>query len=136
MQELIPFGNRILVLPDPAAEFYSEDAAIIKGAFQQEVPNEGTIVAVGYGAIAELTGTHIPMRLQPGLKVLYGKFSGSDVSLNGQDHKILREDEVLGTITGTYERPPAPAIEPAPAEDEPTEDAETRMQRLREAAGK
>lgn len=63
----------------------------------KEKPLEGIVRAVGKGKIAD-NGETLPMQVQEGDKVLFGKYSGTDVTINGEEHLILREDEILAVI--------------------------------------
>ena len=63
----------------------------------KEKPLEGSIVAVGKGKILE-NGTVRPMELKAGDKILFGKYAGTEVKIDGVEHLILREDDVLGVI--------------------------------------
>ena len=63
----------------------------------KEKPLEGSIVAVGKGKILE-NGSVRPMELKAGDKILFGKYAGTEVKIDGVEHLILREDDVLGVI--------------------------------------
>jgi chaperonin GroES len=63
----------------------------------KEKPQEGEVVAVGKGKRLE-DGKIIPLDVQPGDRILFGKYSGSDIKLDGQEYLIMREDEVLGIL--------------------------------------
>lgn len=63
----------------------------------KEKPSEGLVEAVGNGAVTE-DGKVIPMTVKPGDKVLFGKWSGSEVKLNGEERLIIKESEILGII--------------------------------------
>ena len=60
----------------------------------KEKPQEGEVVAVGKGKRLE-DGKVVPLDVQVGDKILFGKYSGSDIKLDGQEYMIMREDEVL-----------------------------------------
>ena len=64
----------------------------------KEKPQEGEVVAVGKGKRAE-DGKLIPLELQAGDRILFGKYSGSDIKLDGEEYLIMREDEVLGVLS-------------------------------------
>jgi len=66
----------------------------------KEKPQEGEVVAAGKGKRLE-DGTLIPLEVQVGDRILFGKYSGSDIKIDGEEYLILREDEVLGVIEGT-----------------------------------
>ena len=63
----------------------------------KEKPQEGEVVAVGKGKRLE-DGKVIPLDVQVGDKILFGKYSGSDIKLDGEELLIMREDEVLGIL--------------------------------------
>jgi chaperonin GroES len=65
----------------------------------KEKPQEGEVVAVGQGKVLD-NGTRVEMALKAGDRVLFGKYSGSEVKLDGEEFLIMREDEVLGVIEG------------------------------------
>ena len=65
----------------------------------KEKPQEGEVVAVGKGKRLE-DGKVIPLDVQVGDRILFGKYSGSEIKLDGNDYLILREDEVLGILEG------------------------------------
>src|SRR2546427_11123452 len=64
----------------------------------KEKPQEGEVVAVGNGKMLE-NGTRVPLDVQAGDRILFGKYSGSEIKVDGQEYLILREDEVLGILT-------------------------------------
>jgi chaperonin GroES len=63
----------------------------------KEKPQEGEVVAVGKGKRME-DGKVIPLDVQAGDRILFGKYSGSDIKLDGDEYLIMREDEVLGIL--------------------------------------
>jgi chaperonin GroES len=63
----------------------------------KEKPQEGEVVAVGKGKRME-DGKLIPLDVQAGDRILFGKYSGSDIKIDGQEYLIMREDEVLGIL--------------------------------------
>ncbi len=65
----------------------------------QEKPQEGRVVAVGPGKLDD-AGKHIAPEVKKGDKVLFGKYSGTEVSLDGEEHLIVREEDILGVIEG------------------------------------
>ena len=64
----------------------------------KEKPMEAEVVAIGDGKINE-NGTRNPMSVKPGHKVLIGKYSGTEVKIDGTDHVIVREDEILAIVS-------------------------------------
>jgi chaperonin GroES len=63
----------------------------------KEKPQQGKVIAVGNGKVLD-SGTKVPMDVKKGDKVLFGKYSGTDIKVDGQEYLILREDEVLAVI--------------------------------------
>jgi len=63
----------------------------------KEKPQEGEVVAVGKGKRLE-NGTTVPLDVEPGDRILFGKYSGSDIKLDDDEYLIMREDEVLGVL--------------------------------------
>jgi chaperonin GroES len=62
----------------------------------KEKPQEARVVAVGVGRREE--GKLIPMEVKEGDRILFGKYSGTEIKLNGEEHLILREEDILGVI--------------------------------------
>ncbi|MBI4523859.1 MAG: co-chaperone GroES [Deltaproteobacteria bacterium] len=62
----------------------------------KEKPQEGRVVAVGPGRLED--GKVIPLDVKAGDKILFGKYSGTEIKLNGEEHLIMREDDILGII--------------------------------------
>src|SRR5262252_4308664 len=65
----------------------------------KEKPQEGEVVAAGTGKRLE-NGTVTPLEVAEGDRVLFGKYSGTEIKLDGQEYLILREDEILGIVSG------------------------------------
>ena len=65
----------------------------------KEKPSEGEVVAVGPGGRDE-SGKLIPIDVKPGNRVLFGKWSGTEVKIDGEEHLIMREEDILGVIEG------------------------------------
>ena len=63
----------------------------------KEKPQEGEVLAAGNGKILD-NGTKIPMEVKVGDKILFGKYSGTDIKIDGEEVLILREDEVLAVV--------------------------------------
>jgi chaperonin GroES len=63
----------------------------------KEKPQQGTILAVGDGKVTE-DGKRIAMDVRPGNVILFGKYSGQDITIDGEDYLIVKEDEVLAVI--------------------------------------
>ena len=65
----------------------------------KEKPQEGEVIAVGAGKYKE-DGTRQALDVKAGDRILFGKYSGSEIKLDGEDYLIMREDEVLGVVDG------------------------------------
>jgi chaperonin GroES len=65
----------------------------------KEKPQEGKVVAVGKGKVTE-DGKLIPLDVKVGDKILFGKYSGSEIKIGGEEHLIMREEDILGIIEG------------------------------------
>ena len=65
----------------------------------KEKPQEGEVMAVGQGKRAD-DGKLIPLDVKAGDRILFGKYSGSDIKLDNEEYMIMREDEVLGVLEG------------------------------------
>jgi chaperonin GroES len=72
----------------------------------KEKPQEGEVVAVGPGARDE-SGKLAPVELKPGERVLFGKWSGSEVKIDGEELLIMKETDVMGVIEGAIAAKPA-----------------------------
>ena len=97
MNQLRPLHDRIVVRRIEEAEqmrggIYIPDTA-------REKPQQGEVIAVGSGRILE-NGQRVPMDVRTGEVVLFGKYSGTEVKIDGEDLLILRESDVLGIIEG------------------------------------
>lgn len=66
----------------------------------KEKPQEGEVIAVGQGKRSD-DGKLIPLDVKAGDRILFGKYSGSDIKMDGEEFMIMREDEVLGVLEGT-----------------------------------
>ena len=85
-----PLADRVLV--EPAAAEEKTAGGIIIPDTAKEKPQRGVVVAVGNGKPEE------PMTVKVGDKVLYGKYSGSELSLEGNDYLIMRESDILAIV--------------------------------------
>ena len=90
-----PLGDRVLVLPKEEAEM--KKGGIIIHDTAKEKPQEGEVVAVGAGKRDD-SGKLIPMDVKKGDRVLYGKYSGTEIKVEGKEYMIMREDDILGII--------------------------------------
>ena len=90
-----PLQDRILV--KRVEEKETVKGGIIIPDSAKEKPQEGTVIAVGAGKLDD-TGKRIPLEVKAGDKILFGKYSGNEIKIDGIDHLILREDDVLGVL--------------------------------------
>ncbi len=90
-----PLGDRILIKRIKEQE--KSKGGIIIPDTAKEKPQEGKVVAVGKGKMTE-QGKLLPPDVKAGDKILFGKYSGSDVTIEGEEHLILREDDILGVL--------------------------------------
>ena len=65
----------------------------------KEKPQEGKIIAVGKGKMTE-DGKLIPLDVKVGDRILFGKYSGTEIKIEGEEHLIMREEDILGVIEG------------------------------------
>jgi len=91
------FDDRVLVKPN-AAEEKSAGGIIIPDT-AKEKPQRGTVIAAGKGKYAEQTGNLIPINVKVGDTVLYGKYGGTEISLQGEDYLIMRSSDILMKIS-------------------------------------
>jgi chaperonin GroES len=63
----------------------------------KEKPVEGKVVAVGAGKVLE-DGKRIPLQVKAGARVLFGKYSGTEIKIDGEEHLIMREDDVIAIV--------------------------------------
>jgi chaperonin GroES len=91
-----PLGDRVIVKADEAEE--KTKGGIILPDTAKEKPIEGTVIAVGDGKVDD-TGKKQPMTVKVGDKVLYGKYSGTEVRVDDEEYLIMRESDIFGIIT-------------------------------------
>ena len=90
-----PLGDRVLVRR--VEEEQKTKGGIIIPDTAKEKPQEGEVIAVGNGKILD-NGTKLELDVKAGDKILFGKYSGTDIKIDGEEYLILREDEVLAVI--------------------------------------
>ena len=90
-----PLHDRILIKRIEEKE--SVKGGIIIPDTAKEKPQEGEVIAVGHGKKTE-EGKLIPLDVKAGDRILFGKYSGTEIKLDNQEYLILREDEVLGVL--------------------------------------
>ena len=92
-----PLHDRVVVRRIEQAE--KSAGGIIIPDTAKEKPQEGEVVAVGNGKRLD-DGKLAPLDVKPGDRILFGKYSGSEIKLDGQEYLIMREDDVLGILEG------------------------------------
>ena len=90
-----PLADRILVKREEASE--TVRGGIIIPDTAKEKPQEGVVVAVGPGRVDD-NGNRVALEVKKGDRILMGKYSGTEVKIDGDEHMILREDDVLAII--------------------------------------
>ena len=93
---LRPLHDRILV--KRLAEGDEKHGSIIIPDSAKEKPQEGKVIAVGTGKVTD-EGKKIPLDVKAGDRILFGKYSGSEVKLDGQEYLTMREEDVLGILS-------------------------------------
>jgi chaperonin GroES len=93
--KLRPLQDRILV--QRVEEETTTKGGIIIPDTAKEKPAEGKVVAVGNGKVGE-DGKRIALEVKKGDRILFGKYSGTEVKVSGEEYLIMREDDVLGII--------------------------------------
>ena len=92
-----PLGDRVLVRR--VEEATKTAGGIIIPDTATEKPQEGEVLAVGNGAIGD-DNERVPLDLKPGDKILFGKWGGTEVKIDGEDLLIMKESDVMGVIEG------------------------------------
>ena len=90
-----PLHDRILV--QRLEEGEQKVGGIIIPDTAKEKPQQGKVIAVGNGKVKD-DGTRIPLDVKAGDRILFGKYSGQDIKLDGEEYLIMREDEVLAVL--------------------------------------
>ena len=85
-----PLADRVVIEPSPAEEKTAGGIIIAESA--KEKPQRGTVVAAGPGKVDE------PITVKVGDTVLYGKYAGTDISLEGKEYLIMRESDILAIV--------------------------------------
>ncbi len=96
-----PLRDRVL-LERVAEEGEQKVGGIIIPDTAKEKPQQGKVVAVGSGRVTD-KGEVLPLDVKAGDTVLFGKYSGSEIKVDGKEYLIVREDEILGVVEGVRE---------------------------------
>ncbi len=95
MGKLTPLADRVVVQPQDAEETTSGGLIIPDTA--KEKPQKGTVISVGPGKVED--GKKVEMTVSKGDTVLYGKYSGTEVTIDDEDLLIMRESDILGIVS-------------------------------------
>ena len=94
---LKPLADRVLVKRSEDSEEKSAGGIIIPDT-AKEKPQRGTVVAVGPGAKKD-DGSRAPMDVKEGDSILFGKYAGTEIKMNGEEFLIMREDDIVGILS-------------------------------------
>jgi chaperonin GroES len=90
-----PLNDRVLVLRIEETE--KTVGGIIIPDTAKEKPQEGKVIAVGAGRLNE-DGKRVPLEVKEGDRILFGKYSGTEIQIEGVEHLIMREDDILAIV--------------------------------------
>jgi len=93
--KIVPLQDRVLVRRLEEEE--KTKGGIIIPDTAKEKPVEGKVIAVGKGRVKE-DGTVTPLEVKAGDKVLFSKYAGTEINIDGEEHLMMREDDILGII--------------------------------------
>ena len=93
---LRPLGDRVVVKPKPKDEMTSSGLVLPDTA--SEKPQEGSVLSVGPGRVLD-SGKRVEMDVRVGDSVLFAKYAGSEVKLEGDEYLVIRESDVLAVVT-------------------------------------
>lgn len=92
---LKPLGDRVIVKADEAETTTASGLYLAKET--KEKPQTGTVLAVGPGKLGK-TGEHLPMPVKEGDRVVFGKYGGTEIEVEGEDVLILRADDIYAVM--------------------------------------
>ena len=92
--KLVPLSDRVVLKQLEAEE--KTKSGIILASSAQEKPQEAEVIAVGPGGIVD--GKEVEMQVKEGQKVIYSKYSGTDVKLDGEEYIIVRQSDILAVV--------------------------------------
>lgn len=92
---LKPLGDRVILRQDEVEVTTASGLYLAKDA--KEKPQTGTVLAVGEGKL-DKEGKHLPMPVKVGDKVIYGKYGGTEITLDGEEVLILRADDIYAVV--------------------------------------
>ena len=91
-KKLVPIGDRVVVKPEPEEE--KTKSGIVLPDTAKEKPQEGTVVAVGPGKVLD-NGQRVPLEVKVGDRIIYAKYGGTEVKVDGEEYMILSERDIL-----------------------------------------
>lgn len=91
-----PLGDRVILKPIQQEE--KTKGGVILPDSAKEKPQQGEVVATGTGRILD-NGTKVDMEVKVGDKVLYGKYTGTEIKIEGEEYLIVKESEILGIVS-------------------------------------
>lgn len=91
---LRPLGDRVIIKADDKEEKTASGIILTESA--QEKPLQGEVISVGRGVFQN--GTLVEMEVKAGDKVIYGKYSGSEVKIDGEEYLIMKESDILAIV--------------------------------------
>jgi len=97
--KLRPLHDRVLV--KRVEEQDERHGSILIPDTAKEKPQEGQVIAVGTGKVTD-DGRNLPLAVKQGDRILFGKYSGSEVKLDGEEFLIMKEEDVLGVLEGRH----------------------------------
>ncbi len=92
--KLVPLGDKVVVKQLEAIETTKSGIVLTGGA--KEKPQEAEVIAVGPGGVVD--GKEVKMEVKPGQKVMYSKYAGTEVKLDGEEYIILRQNDILAIV--------------------------------------
>ena len=92
--KLVPLGDRVVLKQVEAEE--TTKSGIILAAKSQEKPQEAEVIAVGPGGVVD--GKEVTMQVAVGQKVIYSKYAGTEVKLDGEEYIIVRQNDILAVV--------------------------------------
>ena len=93
--QLRPLGDRVLVKPEKAEQTTASGLYISSGA--QEKPQRGEVIAVGAGKLDD-KGERIPVDVKVGDVVIYGKYGGNEVKIDGEEYLLMRDSDIYAVV--------------------------------------
>ena len=92
--KLVPLGDRVVLKQVEAEE--TTKSGLILTTSAQEKPQEAEVIAVGPGGMVD--GKEVTMQVEPGDKVIYSKYAGNEVKLEGEEYIIVRQNDILAVV--------------------------------------